>query len=234
MALDLRYMKSGRGAGTNWFFVYNIPPELRGHPQFMTRRGKPMTVTESLGTADPHEARIRRDERIVYWNRQFRMLRDGPSEDDIREEAVEVYRAALKLKAEVKQAVPHLRNLLEENAEKYPQELDFAIAHFARDEVDDYCKRAGITLEYSSEPYRKLGVAFIEAKIAAGLPGVWLPRPDGRISYGEEAHLPPLPKVEPPVAASPLPSPLPALSLPRRETETFSEAFEAYLRTELD
>ncbi len=42
MALDLRYMKSGRGAGTNWFFVYNIPPELRGHPQFMTRRGKPI------------------------------------------------------------------------------------------------------------------------------------------------------------------------------------------------
>jgi len=235
MALDLRYMKSGRGAGTNWFFVYNIPPELRGHPQFMTSRGKPMTkVTESLGTADPHEARIRRDERIVYWNRQFRMLRDGPSEDDIREEAVEVYRAALKLKAEAKEALPGLRNPLEENAEKYPQELDFAIQAFARDEVDDYCKRAGITLEYGSEPYRKLGIAFIEAKIAAGMPGVWLPRPDGRISYGEEAHLPPLPKVEPPVGASEGLRPRPELPSPRRETEIFSEAFEAYLRTELD
>jgi len=232
---DLRYMKSGRGVGTNWFFVYRIPPDLRGHSRFMTRNGKPMDkIVESLGTDASEEACRRRDEKVIYWNRQFRMMRDGPSEDDIREEAVEVYRAALKLKAEVKESLPGLRNPLEENAEKYSQELDLAIQHFARDEVDDYCKRAGITLEYSSEPYRKLGIAFIEAKVAAGLPGVWLPRPDGRISYGEEAHLPPLPKVEPPVGASPLPAPLPASPLTRRETETFSEAFEAYLRTELD
>src|SRR5262249_57570537 len=96
MAPDLRYMKSGRGAGTNWFFVYNIPPELRGLPQFMTRNGKPMTkITESLGTTDYSEARMRRDERIVYSNRQFRMLRAGPSEKAIRPEAVHVYRTTL-------------------------------------------------------------------------------------------------------------------------------------------
>src|SRR5215470_10705204 len=97
MAHDLRYMKQGRGAGTNWFFVYRIPPELRGLPQFMTRNGKPMDkIVESLGTDESEKACARRDERVVYWKRQFRMLRDGPSEDDLREERVEIYRKALK------------------------------------------------------------------------------------------------------------------------------------------
>ena len=36
MATDFRYMKLGRGPGSTWFFVYNIPKELRGHPLFMT------------------------------------------------------------------------------------------------------------------------------------------------------------------------------------------------------
>ena len=171
--------------GTNWFFVYRIPHDLRGHPLFMTRNGKPMDkIVESLGTDASEEACRRRDEKVIYWKRQFRMLRDGPSEDDIREEQVEIYRAALKEKAEFKEAVPSWRDPLEENAEKYPQELDSAIRLFARDEVDDYCKRAGITLEYGSKPYRKLGLAFIEAKIAAGMPGVWLPLPDGRTIGG--------------------------------------------------
>src|SRR5262245_41969416 len=93
-------MKLGRGPGSTWFFVYNIPKDLRGHPRFMTSRGKPMTkITESLGTADPEKARELRNQRAAYWDRQFRMLREGPSEDDIREEAVEIYRAALKTQA---------------------------------------------------------------------------------------------------------------------------------------
>jgi len=233
MALDLRYMKQGRGAGTNWFFVYNIPPELRGHPRFMTSRGKPMTkITESLGTTDPHEARMRRDERIVYWNRQFRMLRDGPTEDDIREEQVEIYRKALKGETEGREHLETLRNPFQEQVENYNRELDIAISFFASLEINDYCKRHGITLD--TEQYRKLGIAFIEPKIAAGMQGVWLPRPDGRITYGDEQQLPPLPKIEPPVGASERPPPLPAPPLTRRETETFSEAFDAYVRTELD
>ena len=32
MPSDLRYMKLGRGPGSTWFFVYNIPKDLRGHP----------------------------------------------------------------------------------------------------------------------------------------------------------------------------------------------------------
>src|SRR5262249_5403294 len=147
MAPDLRYMKSGRGAGTNWFFVYSIPPELRGLPQFMTRNGKPMTkITESLGTADPHEARMRRDERIVYWNRQFRMLRDGPSEEDLREEAVEIYRAALK--AEAEGVARQLRDMhLQYSAARYTERLDNEIGVFAYKEIAAWCEKARVTLE---------------------------------------------------------------------------------------
>ena len=79
MASDLRYMKLGRGPGSTWFFVYSIPQPLRGLPRFTTGRGKPMTkITESLGTTDPETARQRRNERLIYWDRQFRMLQHGP------------------------------------------------------------------------------------------------------------------------------------------------------------
>jgi len=226
MALDLRYMKSGRGAGTNWFFVYNIPPELRGHPRFLTSRGKPMTkITESLGTADPHEASTRRDERLVYWKRQFRMLRDGPSDDDIREEAVEIYRAALKAEAPRREQI----------AREYAPRLDAAIQEQVAQEIANFCNRTGVLLEPGTEPYRKIGLEFIKAKLAAGGGWkVWLPLSDGRIVWGGEQNLPPLPKIEPPVAVSEHPPLLPVSPLTRRETETFSEAFEAYVRTELD
>jgi integrase len=233
MASDLRYMKLGRGAGSTWFFVYNIPKDLRGHPRFMTSRGKPMTkITESLETKDPEKARELRDRKVAHWNRQFRMMREGPSEDDIREEQVEIYRAALKAEAEgkVPEKLLHLRNVIEEQAEDYERALDFAIGHFASDEISDYCQRAGITLERGTEPYRKLGIAFIEAKLAAGMPGVWLPLPDGRRRYGEEQRLPPLPKIEAPIPSEAKPLPLP----PEKHTETFSEALEKYLATELD
>jgi integrase len=236
MASDLRYMKLGRGPGSTWFFVYNIPKDLRGHPRFMTSRGKPMTkITESLETTDPEKARENRNQRIVYWDRQFRILRHGPSEDDIREEAVEVYRATLKAEAEGVDTLPWLRSLPEERTERaanYPHNLDLAIAHQVRDEIEDYCRRAGITLEEFTEPYRNLGIAFIKAKIAAGSRSAWLPLPDGREIRGEEQRLPPLPKVEPPVAGEPKPITDPPP--PKKGAETFSEAFERYLATELD
>jgi len=226
MALDLRHMKSGRGAGTNWFFVYTIPRELRGQPRFMTRNGKPMTkITESLGTADPHEARLRRDERVVYWNRQFRMLRDGPSEDDIREEAVEVYRATLKREATRPAWWGYKPPTTPED---YTRRLDNEIALYAYKEIADYCKRAGVLLEPGTEPYRKVGIEFIKAKIAAHAWGVQLPLPDGRwlrssrgfgdLSGIDDQHLPPLRKSEPPVAVSERAPPLPPVPLSRRET----------------
>src|SRR5262249_4872456 len=94
MSADFRYMKCPR---QTWFLVYTIPPDLRGHARFMTANGKPMDkITESLGTKDPDKAREARNQRIVYWDRQFRMLREGPSDDDIREEAINIYRATQK------------------------------------------------------------------------------------------------------------------------------------------
>ena len=222
---DLRYMKSGRGAGTNWFFVYRIPRELLGHPQFMTRKGRPMDkIVESLGTDDPGEACRLRDEKVVYWNRQFRMLRDGPSEDDIREEAVEVYRATLKAEAARREQI----------TKDYGERLDFAIQTQAAEEITKYCNRNGVLLEPGTELYRKIGLAFLKAKVTAGDREVRLPLPDGRIIWGGDQNLPPPPKIEPPVPASERPPPLPAPPLTRRETETFSEAFKAYVQTELD
>src|SRR5262249_35371604 len=82
------------------------------------------------------------------------------------------------------------------------------------------------------ERYRNIGIRLIEAKIAARVRGAWLPLPDGRKILADEQHLPPLPKIEPPVPSERPPS-LPAPPLPRRQTETVSQAFEAYLRTEL-
>jgi integrase len=168
---------------------------------------------------------------MVYWDRQFRMLREGPSEDDIREEQIEIYRAALKAEAEENNPYRNLHNAFI-TAESYPHELDRAIEYQAQAEIARWCRNADIVLEPGTEPYRKLGIAFIEAKIAAGRRAAWLPLPDGREIRGEEQRLPPLPKIEPPVPAEPKPitDPPPAKKL----TETFSEAFERYLATELD
>src|SRR6516225_8429015 len=93
-------MKPGRSHGSTWFFVLNIAPDLRGHPGFVRSVVKQdTTITESLGTKDPDKARELRDQRLAYWNRQFRMLRHGPSDEDIQEEAVEIFRATLKVEA---------------------------------------------------------------------------------------------------------------------------------------
>jgi integrase len=247
MASDLRYMKLGRGPGSTWFFVYNIPKDLRGHPRFMTSRGKPMTkVTESLETTDPEKARQLRNRRLDYWDRQFRMLRDGPSADDLREEAVEVYRATLKAEAtrpptRVARAAVNYTNYLARTGAPwwehggigqmdYTGRLDLAIQMQVADELADYCRRSDTLMEPGTEPYRRVGIEFIKAKIAAGQG--FLPTPDGRDILGSEQNLPPLPKVEPPIPAEPKPITDPPL--PKRLTETFSEAFERYLATELD
>jgi integrase len=235
MASDLRYMKLGRGPGSTWFFVYNIPKDLRGHPRFMTSRGKPMTkITESLETTDPERARERRSQRAAYWDRQFRMLRDGPSADDVREEAIEIYRKALKAEAARPFPEPEI------DWDKYYRDLDACIAgsrwsdgtlalEGVADEIADYCKRTGVALAPKTEAYRKIGVEFLKAKVAAGANAL-LPLPDGRAVEGSQQHAPPLPKIEPPIPAEPKPITEP----PKKLTETFSEAFEAYLRTELD
>jgi integrase len=255
MKSDFGYMKLGRGPGSTWFFVYNIPKDLRGHPRFMTSRGRPMTkITESLGTTDREKACEARDQRKIYWNRQFRMLRDGPSEDDIREEAVEVYRAALKAEAARPQSrrvsdvfnifgnettfrAIRAQEMVEAEAvldydEVYPALLDRAIELQATTEIADYCRRTEQVLQPGTEQYRKVGIEFIKAKIAAGVRRSYLPLPDGREILGREQGLPPLPKVEPPIPAEPKPITDPPL--PRKLTETFSEAFEKYLATELD
>jgi integrase len=221
-------MKLGRGPGSTWFLVLSIPKELRGHPRFLTSRGKPMTkVTESLGTTDPEKARARRNVRQNYWERQFRMLRDGPSEDDIREEAIDVYRAALKVAAG-----PHEIALQPQDWwMDYTERLDLAIKVQAATEIADYCERTGQALRPETEPYRKIGIEFIKAKVAARISGTWLPLPDGREVRGSEQGLPPLPKIEPPIPSEP--KPITAPPPPMRTAETFSDAFERYLATEL-
>jgi integrase len=265
VATDLRYMKLGRGPGSTWFFVYNIPKNLRGHPRFMTGRGKPMTkITESLETTDPEKARENRNRRIVYWDRQFRMMRGRVSDDDIREEAIEVYRVARKREAEL--SAPYedwerenpiseeeFESALAERNKFYLRHLDEAIERFAAAEINDYNRRLGASLRPETDLYRKIGVEFLKAKIAAGDGAVRLPLPDGREieaarderietpnqrilnklndKYGLTSVLPPLPKIEPPVPVEPKPITPPPL--PNKTAETFSEAFERYLTTEL-
>ena len=243
--MDLRYMKPGRGPGSTWFFVYNIPKDLRGHPRFMTSRGKPMTkITESLETADPEKARELRNKKVVHWDRQFRMLRHGPSEEDLHEEAIEVYRRALEAKA-IEDAKIEAEIEAEKRAGTYPSDeelhaqyleaLDEAIDWTACGEVDDYCKRIGISLESRTETYRKIGIEFLKAQIAAGY-NAYLPLPDGRCLgdkyVGRDPSLPPLPKIEPPIPVEPKPIMPPPP--PKKTAETFTEAFERYLATELD
>lgn len=242
MASDLRYMKLGRGPGSTWFFVYNIPQDLRGHPRFMTSRGKPMTkITESLETTDPEKAREVRNKKIVYWDRQFRLLRDGPSDDDIREEAVEIYRATLKAGAWraiplVDPFTPEERSEVDEFLMRsYLDRLDKEIAISVSAEIADYSKRAGVPLEPKTDPYRKIGIEFIKAKISAGDHSVTLPLRGTRwgepLSVTAQSYEYPLPKIEPPIPPEPKPITDPS---PKRTAETFSEACERYLATELD
>ncbi len=253
MPADLRFMKRPH---QTWFFVYAIPRDLRGKLLSSTGGAKDKIV-ESLGTKDPDIARERRNKRLVHWDRQFRRLRHGPSEDDIIEEAVEVYRATLKKQTgrrmEHDFLLKHAVMVVKEARERelfersdfmfcdewarmhgqdiYLAHLDDAIRLNARDEIADYCQRTEAVMEPETEPYRKVGIKFIEAKVAAGDPRAWLPLPDGRTIFGGEQDLPPLPKIEPPIAPE---APLVAPPPPAKTTAgTFGDAFETYLETEL-
>src|SRR2546430_694018 len=244
MSADFRYMKCPR---QTWFFVYTVPPDLRGHPRFMTANGKPMDkITESLGTKDPDVAREKRNERIVYWDRQFRILRHGPSEDDINEAAFEVYQCAKREKeAHFKRhALTDLVITSEEQAHLdrlYLETLDQSIADFASDEIADYCTRAGIEqLAPGTEAYRKTGIKFLEAKIAGGDFRVALPLradPRGLLLYSKRADAFAPPPSEPPSVPEPKPvtvEPITAPPSPKKHAETFAEAAAHYLKTELD
>jgi integrase len=239
MGADFRYMKRPR---ETWFLVYNVPKDLRGHPRFMTANGKPMDkVTESLGTKDPDQARENRNQRIAFWDRQFRMLRHGPSDEDIQMEAFEIYKAKLATKTEHPGQAWYNRLPPEERAEAdkhldrfYLERLDEEIARSVSGEIADYCKRAGVELAPETEPYRKIGVEFIKAKIAAGDHSVILPL-RGDPVRGEPIsvtawELPP-PKVEPPAAmeSKPITAPSPI----KKGAETFADAAAIYLKTEL-
>src|SRR5262249_19907333 len=242
MSADFRYMKCPR---QTWFLVYTIPPDLRGHARFMTANGRPMDkITESLETKDPDKARERRNERIVYWDRQFRILRHGLSEDDIREAAVETYRAALKEKAALEAhekaqrdaALAYSGRTREEvdtemdayRRERYLTDLDHAIKIRAAHEIKEFCKQNHCALEPGTEAYRNLGIRILEAKVAAGIPHAFLPLPDGRTIFGWEE---PLPKIEAPATLEP--KPITAPPLPKKSAETFAEAAAVYIKTEL-
>jgi integrase len=232
MKSDQRYMKPGRSHGSTWFFVYNIPPDLRGHPRFMSSRGKPMTkITESLTTKDPDKAREIRDQRLAYWNRQFRMMRHGPSDEDIQEEAIALYRAAVTARKSTDLEFSALQAKRLNLPDDYLEKLDRCIEISASDHIAEFCGRVGIQLQPKTEPYRKIGLEFLRVLTAAGALSGMLPLPDGQLLLGWSQQ--PTPQIEPPVA----PPPQPVLPPPPRAKdapETFSEAFERYVDTELD
>jgi integrase len=252
MSADFRYMKCPR---QTWFLVYTIPPDLRGHPRFMTANGRPMDkITESLGTKDPDKAREKRNEQIAYWDRQFRMLRHGPSEDDIEREAFEVFQATLKAEEEARGTVEIYNQWIALSVGRdiaksltpraldddgnydweglYERRLDIAIRDQAAAEIADLCRRTGMLLAPQTPAYRKIGTRFIQAKIAAGKVGGWLPLPDGRELLGSEQHLPPLLRIEPPGAPAE-PTPITAPTPAKKHAETFADAAAVYLKTEL-
>ena len=226
MKSDQRYMKPGRSHGSTWFFVLSIPPDLRGHPRFLTSRGKPSTkITESLATTDLHKAQEARNHRLAYWTRQFRMMQEGPSEEDIQEEAVEIFRATLKVEA-ARPADWGWRPPVD-----YLRRLDNEIGVHVYKEMRDFLGRTGAVLEPGTEPYRKIGEAFLKAKVAAGGFGAMLPLPDGRWVRADEQHLPPLPQIEPPEVTEPKPVTAPPPKA--KGAETFADAAAFYLSSEL-
>src|SRR6516165_10871673 len=232
MRSDQRYMKPGRSHGSTWFFVLNIPPDLRGHPRFLTSRGKPMTkITESLGTTDVFKAGEERDRRHAYWTRQFRMMREGPSDEDIQEEAIALYRAAVAARKSTDLEFSALQAKRLNLPDDYLERLDRAIEISAADHIAEFCGRIGIQLQPKTEPYRKIGKEFLTVLTAAGALSGMLPLPDGQLLLGWSQQ--PLPQIEPPVPSEPKPV-LPPPPRAKDAPETFSEAFERYLETELD
>jgi hypothetical protein len=98
-------------------------------------------------------------------------------------------------------------------------------------EIADYCRRIGISLKPGTESYRKIGIEFFKAKIAAGADRIWLPLPDGQYVTVTDQLLPPLPKIEPPIPVEPKPITDPPP--PKKGAETFADAAAIYLKNEL-
>jgi integrase len=217
MSADFRYMKCPR---QTWFLVYTIPPDLRDHPRFVTANGRTMDkITESLGTKDPDKARENRDLRIAYWRKQFRILREGPSEEDVQQAAFEVYQATRKA-LEAEEAGDKAEEDDPEAEAEYLEALDDLIEKHVGGSIDSYCSRAGISLEPWTEPWRKIGLEFLKARRAAGDPCMPLSLPgDAPLTF------------EPPIAVEPKPAPPPPE--PKKAAETFADAAAIYLKNEL-
>jgi integrase len=225
--VDLHHLKTGRGPGSTYFLVLNIPKELRNHSRFLTSRGRPMgRITESLHTTDPQKACERRDSRLAYWRRQFRVMIEGPSPEDIREEAIDIYRATLE--AERQHAVPseerakwvHMQT--GETATTEEEVLDRLIEEHAAEEIADFCRRTGVSLQPGTAAYRQVGTQFVSAKSAGESGDIKRALPDG---------LPLLGKAEPPAPVEHNRSEAPP---PKKTAETITEAFERYVASEID
>jgi len=114
----------------------------------------------------------------------------------------------------------------------YTQALDVAIKHQVATEIANFCQRVGTTVQPGTEPYRKIGIEFIKAKLAADLgagsgTAFWLPLPDGReiTKTGSPSRA-----IEPPIPVEPKPITPPP---PKKGAVTFADAAAAYLKTEL-
>jgi integrase len=221
-----------------WFFVYSIPKDLRGRPPFVTSSGAPKDkIVESTGTADPEKAKDIRDQRIVHWNRRFRAMRLGPTDDDILAEAFEIYRRTRQAMEEHYAAEPPSGppdpELERAEREQYLRQLDEAIARVAADDVANYSARIGLRIEPGSDLYRKIGTEFLRAIYAGQQRESDLPTPPPHMKVAQQLFAPPTS----PATSAPSRSDYRAGGLPiasSKGAETFSEAFGAYITTELN
>jgi len=158
-------------------------------------------------------------------------MRHGPSEEDIQEEAIALYRAAVAARKSTDLEFSALQAKRLNLPDDYLERLDRAIEISAADHIAEFCGRIGIQLQPKTEPYRKIGKEFLTVLTAAGALSGMLPLPDGQLLLGWSQQ--PLPQIEPPVPSEPKPV-LPPPPRAKDAPETFSEAFERYLETELD
>src|SRR5262249_56122488 len=132
----------------------------------------------------------------------------------LHEAANEVYRAALKVRAKEDAEIEAAKRSGEYPSDKelhaeYLDALDEAIDWTIGSEIDDYCKRIGISSKPRTETYRKIGIEFLKAQIAAGGSGAYFPLADRRCLRGKYGGPPPLPPPFPPPPPPPVPKPTP-------------------------
>jgi len=100
---DHNIWKSPGGA---LFFKLGIPPKLRS--RFLSSTGKPkVKITEPLGTYDPREARVLRDQKLAHYQRVFARMAAGValSPEEIATERRRVHHDTLQTMPPV-QAIP--------------------------------------------------------------------------------------------------------------------------------